>query len=91
MMTKGMLLLGALALAIATFAQTLKTDPGHNNPPPLGVILDPSGTPIPGHGDGSTFQFYLVNFAATTEPSFKIWSSGLAWPAPSRKTGCLAT
>lgn len=32
-----------------------------NNPPPLGPILDLSGTPIPGGGN-STYQAYTVNF-----------------------------
>jgi hypothetical protein len=34
-------------------------DPGNNNPPPVGAILDLSGTPIPG-----TYQSYTVNFTA---------------------------
>ncbi|MGB7759880.1 MAG: hypothetical protein WBL61_08630 [Bryobacteraceae bacterium] len=40
------------------------TDPT-NQPPPAGAILDLNGLPIPGHGDGSTFQQYSVNFTAT--------------------------
>ena len=42
---------------------TTKTDPGHNNPPPAGAILDLNGTPIPGGGNG-TYQHYTVNFVA---------------------------
>jgi hypothetical protein len=37
---------------------------GNNNPPPAGAILDLNGTPIPGHGNGTTFQTYTVNFVA---------------------------
>jgi len=44
-------------------AQVPKTDPGHNNPPPAGAILDLSGSPIPGGGNG-TYQHYTVNFVA---------------------------
>jgi uncharacterized repeat protein (TIGR01451 family) len=44
-------------------AQSPKNDPGTNNPPPANAILDLSGTPIPGGGDG-TFQQYSVNFVA---------------------------
>ena len=39
------------------------TDP-NNVPPPAGAILDLSGTPIPGGGNGTTFQTYTVNFVA---------------------------
>ncbi len=35
-----------------------------NQPPPSGAILDLNGTPIPGHGNGTTFQQYTVNFVA---------------------------
>ena len=38
---------------------------GNNEPPPAGAILDLNGTPIPGGGDGTTFQQYSVNFTAT--------------------------
>src|SRR5271169_4557608 len=41
-----------------------KTDPGTNNPPPANAILDLSGSPIPGGGNG-TYQQYTVNFTAT--------------------------
>ena len=41
-----------------------KTDPGTNNPPPAGAILDLSGTPIPGGGN-PTYQHYAVDFNAT--------------------------
>jgi hypothetical protein len=61
---KAMLLVGALASALASPAQTLKTDPGSNNPPPAGAILDLNGTPIPGGGNG-TYQQYTVDFTAT--------------------------
>jgi hypothetical protein len=39
------------------------TDPT-NQPPPAGAILDLNGTAIPGHGNGTTFQQYTVNFVA---------------------------
>src|SRR6266849_678326 len=45
----------------------LKTDPGTNNPPPAGAILDLSGTPIPtgsGYGTYGAYQRYTVNFVA---------------------------
>jgi hypothetical protein len=64
MMTKSLVLAGALALAIATPAQYNKIDPGNNNPPPAGAILDLSGTPIPGRGN-NTYQMYSVDFTAT--------------------------
>jgi uncharacterized protein DUF11 len=44
-------------------AQTPKTDPAFNNPPPAGAILDLNGTPVPGGGHG-TYQQYTVNFTA---------------------------
>jgi hypothetical protein len=40
-------------------AQYNKLDPGNNNPPPAGAILDLSGTPVT-----TTFQQYTVNFTA---------------------------
>jgi hypothetical protein len=64
MLTKAIILAGALALAISTPAQYNKLDPGNNNPPPAGPILDLSGTPVPGGGNG-TFQQYSVSFAAS--------------------------
>src|SRR5580693_18506 len=64
MIAKSLVLAGALALAIATPAQYNKLDPGANNPPPAGPILDLSGTPIPGGGN-NTYQNYTVNFTAT--------------------------
>jgi YVTN family beta-propeller protein/uncharacterized repeat protein (TIGR03803 family) len=36
-----------------------------NEPPPAGAILDLNGLPIPGGGDGVTFQQYSVSFTAT--------------------------
>jgi hypothetical protein len=39
-------------------------DPGNNNPPPAGAILDLNGTPIPGGGNG-TYQMYTTNFTAS--------------------------
>jgi hypothetical protein len=44
-------------------AQISKTDPGSNNPPPTGAILDLNGQPIPGGGN-DTYQQYTVNFIA---------------------------
>ena len=49
--------------APAQTLQQIKNDPGTNNPPPSGAILDLSGTPIPGGGN-STYQRYTVNFTA---------------------------
>ncbi len=49
--------------APAQTLQSIKADPGTNNPPPAGAILDLSGTPIPGGGN-STYQQYTVNFTA---------------------------
>jgi hypothetical protein len=49
--------------ATAQTVQTIKADPGTNNPPPSGAILDLSGTPIPGGGN-STYQQYTVDFTA---------------------------
>jgi uncharacterized repeat protein (TIGR01451 family) len=40
-----------------------KTDPGTNNPPPAGALLDLTGSPIPGGGNG-TYQHYTANFTA---------------------------
>ncbi len=37
---------------------------GQNQGPPVGAILDLNGTPVPGGGDGTTFQHYTVNFTA---------------------------
>lgn len=37
---------------------------GLNQGPPVGAILDLNGTPVPGGGDGVTFQHYTVNFTA---------------------------
>lgn len=35
-----------------------------NQPPPAGAILDLNGLPIPGQGNGATYQSYSVNFTA---------------------------
>jgi hypothetical protein len=64
--TAFMVLFCASFMVIAAAGQTLqqiKADPGNNNPPPAGAILDLSGTPIPGGGNG-TYQQYTVNFTA---------------------------
>lgn len=59
--------------APAQTIQSIKQDPGTNNPPPLGPILDLGGVyatpptaalPIPGGGNG-TYQQYTVEFTAT--------------------------
>jgi len=50
--------------ATAQTVQTIKADPGNNNPPPSGAILDLNGTAIPGGGN-STYQQYTVDFTAT--------------------------
>jgi hypothetical protein len=39
-------------------------DPPTNEPPPSGAILDLNGLPIPGNGNGTTFQSYSVTFTA---------------------------
>ena len=62
----------ALALAVLLFtgsaalgqARFVKNDPGNNNPPPAGAILDLNGLPIPGNGDGATYIQYSVDFTA---------------------------
>jgi hypothetical protein len=59
-----LLLVGVFAFAISSSAQSPKNDPGNNNPPPVGAILDLNGTPIPGGGN-STYQLYAVDFTAT--------------------------
>ena len=53
-----------LLAANAQTPQSIKADPANNNPPPVGAILDLSGTPIPGGGN-NTYQQYTVNFQAT--------------------------
>ncbi|GEM_PF-393600 len=66
----GVLVLG-LGAGVSHAAKTTKShakpnplvDP-NNVPPPVGAILDLNGTPIPGGGNGSTFQTYSVNFVA---------------------------
>lgn len=55
-------LLLAISIAVA-FSVSAAASPV-NEPPPLGAILDLNGTPIPGGGDGSTFQTYTVTFTA---------------------------
>jgi hypothetical protein len=49
--------------APAQTPQQIKADPGTNNPPPTGAILDLNGMAIPGGGNG-TYQQYSVNFTA---------------------------
>jgi len=52
-----------IIVAPAQTLQQIKNDPGTNNPPPSGAILDLGGTPIPGGGN-DTYQQYTVNFTA---------------------------
>ena len=52
------------SVAVAQTLQAIKADPGNNNPPPAGAILDLNGTPIPGGGNG-TYQQYGANFTAS--------------------------
>jgi hypothetical protein len=54
--------LAAAAPATAVQKPGPVSDPT-NDPPPAGAILDLSGTPIPGGGNG-TYQMYSVNFTA---------------------------
>ena len=63
MTMKGSLLAGSLILAMTAPAWADGIDPGNNDPPPAGAILDLSGTPIPGGGN-DTYQLYTVNFTA---------------------------
>ena len=49
--------------AHAQTLQQIKNDPGANQGPPAGAILDLSGTPVPGGGNGS-YQQYSVSFVA---------------------------
>jgi hypothetical protein len=51
----------ALAFAAVALAQTVSWANPTNVPPPVGAILDLSGTPVPGGGN-STYQHYTVNF-----------------------------
>jgi len=53
-------LLVAVGMALA-IAMPLAAGPV-NEPPPSGAILDLNGTPIPGGGNGTTFQNYTVDF-----------------------------
>jgi uncharacterized repeat protein (TIGR01451 family) len=61
----------------AQSVQAIKLDPGANNPPPAGPILDLGGAfatpptaalPIPGNGN-ETYQYYTVNFTAAAANS----------------------
>jgi hypothetical protein len=61
MNTPRIVLVAALALAAVISASASAV----NEPPPLGAILDLNGTPIPGGGNGTTFQEYTVDFTAT--------------------------
>jgi hypothetical protein len=49
--------------APAQILQQIKNDPGANNGPPPGAIMDLNGTAIPGGGN-DTYQQYSVNFTA---------------------------
>jgi hypothetical protein len=49
--------------ASAQTPQQIKADPGTNNPPPTGAILDLNGQTVPGGGNG-TYQQYGVDFTA---------------------------
>lgn len=55
-----------LTLAAPACAQKIPpgNDPGNNNPPPAGAILDLAPTPVPGGGN-STYQMYSVGFTAS--------------------------
>jgi hypothetical protein len=55
--------LTVFAAPAQTPPQQIKADPGTNNPPPAGAILDLNGTPIPGGGI-ATYQHYTKNFIA---------------------------
>jgi hypothetical protein len=55
-----------LAMAMVTFVETAcwaDTDPV-NEPPPAGAILDLNGLPLPGDGNGTTYQLFSVDFTA---------------------------
>ncbi len=62
MSKKTILLAAAMCIATSFVAQTARAQ--NNEPPPNGAILDLAGTPIPGGGDGVTYQQYTVNFTA---------------------------
>lgn len=62
--TKALFSLALIALSSAGAIGGSKSDPPGNEPPPAGAILDLNGTPIPGGGNGATFQQYSVNFVA---------------------------
>ena len=54
----------AIALAFVAVIVLQTRCWAQNNPPPAGAILDLNGTPIPGGGNGTTYQQYTVDFAA---------------------------
>lgn len=65
MRTVFVLLLLTLSVAGVIYgAKKIVAQGALNNPPPAGAILDLNGLPIPGGGNGSTFQQYTVNFTA---------------------------
>src|SRR6516225_3970580 len=55
----------AIAMAFAAVIVLQTRCWAQNNPPPAGAILDLNGTPIPGGGNGITYQQYMVDFTAT--------------------------
>jgi hypothetical protein len=79
--------IGSLFLVAALSAVTAIPARAQNNePPPAGAILDLNGTPIPGGGNGSTFQTYTVDFtgvltntaitfAFRDDPAFEIFEN----------------
>jgi hypothetical protein len=67
-MVKSLLLIGiVLASTVSLFGQAKippGNDPGNNNSPPAGAILDLNSTPVPGGGN-YTYKMYTVNFTAS--------------------------
>ena len=55
----------AIAMAFAAVIVLQRRCWAQNHPPPAGAILDLNGTPIPGGGNGTTYQQYMVDFTAT--------------------------
>jgi hypothetical protein len=55
----------AVLTCVATIFWVQATIAQNNDPPPPGAILDLNGTPIPGGGDGVTYQQYSVTFTGS--------------------------
>ena len=72
----------ALCLTVLILFATWAQASPINQPPPIGAILDLNGLPIPGGGDGTTFQQYTVNFLAD------LASTAITFAFPGRSGFC---